>query len=186
MKNTPIHTFHIPVMGLAYTIDSPIRVAQYGISSVISITDDELIERMRAFYSKKFAIPYQEISQKLQDYRAQRITSYLNLVDRIVKEKFENFKKELTDNKTILESFTATLPNKSDIKGRLENLIKEGSDSIKTFLEEHLSVITNWIYAKTVRLPFLWRLLLRYCPYFGAVGIATIDLVSLLLMLREI
>ena len=40
-------------MGLAYTIDSPIRVAHFGISSVISIVDDELIEKMNAFYSKK-------------------------------------------------------------------------------------------------------------------------------------
>lgn len=48
-----IHNFHIPVMGLAYTVDSPIRVAQFGISSVISIIDDELLEKMNAFYSKK-------------------------------------------------------------------------------------------------------------------------------------
>ena len=54
MNYKPTHTFHIPVMGLAYTIDSPIRVGQYGISSVVSITDDELIEKMRAFYSEKF------------------------------------------------------------------------------------------------------------------------------------
>ena len=76
-----LHTFHIPVMGLAYTIDSPIRVAKYGISSVISIMDDELIEKMNAFYSKKFDIPYHEITQKIHDYRAKRITSYLNLVE---------------------------------------------------------------------------------------------------------
>jgi hypothetical protein len=81
----PLHTFHIPVMGLAYTIDTPIRVAQYGIDSVISIVDDELMERMNAFYSEKFALPYEEITQKLNDYRAERITSYLNLVDTIVK-----------------------------------------------------------------------------------------------------
>ncbi|MGH2664711.1 hypothetical protein [Flavobacterium sp.] len=139
MKKTPIHTFHIPVMGLAYTIDSPIRVAQYGISSVISITDDELIEKMRAFYSKKFELPYKEISQKIQDYRAERITSYLNLVNRIVKEKFENFKKEIVDNKTCLENFISTLPNKSELKERLQNLIKEGSDNIRDFLEDYLS-----------------------------------------------
>ena len=52
MNYKPTHTFHIPVMGLAYTIDSPIRVGKYGVSSVISITDDELIEKMRAFYSE--------------------------------------------------------------------------------------------------------------------------------------
>ena len=87
-----IHTFHIPVMGLAYTIDSPIRVAHYGISSVISIIDDELMEKMNSFYSKKFNLPYQEISKKVQDYRAKRVTSYLNLVDTIVKGKFAKFK----------------------------------------------------------------------------------------------
>ena len=32
-------------MGLAFTIDSPVRVAQYGIDSVISIMDDDLIEK---------------------------------------------------------------------------------------------------------------------------------------------
>lgn len=64
MTTKNVHTFHIPVMGLAYTIDSPIRVAHYGISSVISITDDELIEKMRAFYSRKFSLPYREITQK--------------------------------------------------------------------------------------------------------------------------
>ena len=63
MNYKPTHTFHIPVMGLAYTIDSPIRVAQYGISSVISIIDDDLIEKMNAFYSQKFELPYQEITQ---------------------------------------------------------------------------------------------------------------------------
>jgi hypothetical protein len=71
----PLHTFHIPVMGLAYTIDSPIRVAKYGISSVISIIDDDL-RKMNAFYSK-FNLPYQEITQKIHDYRAERVTSYL-------------------------------------------------------------------------------------------------------------
>lgn len=112
----PLHTFHIPVMGLAYTIDSPIRVAHYGISSVISIIDDDLMEKMNAFYSKKFDLPYQEISQKFHDYRAERVTAYLNLVDRIVKEKFNTFKNELVENRLALENYIALLPNKSEIK----------------------------------------------------------------------
>ncbi len=142
MINKPAHTFHIPVMGLAYTIDSPIRVAQYGISSVVSITDDEVIEKMRAFYSEKFSIPYQEITQKIHDYRAERITHYLNLMDTIVKEKFENFKNELTESKTSLENFIGILPNKSDLKKGLQSFIDEGvmiKDHIKNYLEQHLS-----------------------------------------------
>ncbi|MDP3681189.1 MAG: hypothetical protein Q8R22_10195 [Flavobacterium sp.] len=140
-KNNPLHTFHIPVMGLAYTIDSPIRVAKYGISSVISIMDDELIEKMNAFYSKKFDLPYQEITQKIHDYRAERITSYLNLVDKIVKEKFENFKAELSESKLALENYIAMLPNKSEIKTGLQNIMEDGfafKENIKNYLEKNL------------------------------------------------
>ena len=143
MNYKPTHTFHIPVMGLAYTIDSPIRVGQYGISSVVSITDDELIEKMRAFYSEKFSIPYQEITQKFHDYRAERITNYLNLVDKIVKDKFENFKNELIESKSSLENYIAMLPNKTDLKNSLQHFIDEGytlKDTIKNYLEEHLSL----------------------------------------------
>lgn len=138
----PLHTFHIPVMGLAYTIDSPIRVAKYGVSSVISIIDDDLIEKMNAFYSEKFSIPYQEISQKMHDYRAERITSYLNLVDKIVKDKFENFKNELAESKLALENYIAMLPNKSEIKKGLQNLMDDGiafKENIKNYLENNLS-----------------------------------------------
>ena len=136
------HTFHIPVMGLAYTIDSPIKVAKYGISSVVSITDDELIEKMRAFYSQKFSLPYLEITSKSHDCRAERIKSYLNLVDVIVKYKFENFKIELSENKVSLENFIRILPNKSDLKNGLQKLIDEGNaakETIKKYLSEAMS-----------------------------------------------
>ncbi|MFH6997484.1 hypothetical protein ACHRVZ_06105 [Flavobacterium sp. FlaQc-57] len=142
MTKKPLHTFHIPVMGLAYTIDSPIRVAQYGISSVVSIADDDLIEKMRNFYSTKFNLPYEEISQKFQDYRAERITSYLNLVDKIVKEKFENFKAELIESKTAVENYIAMLPNTSDIKKGFQNLLEDGlsfKENIQSYIESHLS-----------------------------------------------
>ncbi|OXA86552.1 hypothetical protein [Flavobacterium hercynium] len=142
MTKKPLHTFHIPVMGLAYTIDSPIRVAQYGISSVIALADDDLIEKMRNFYSTKFNLPYEEITQKFHDYRAERITSYLNLVDKIVKEKFENFKAELAESKTALENFITMLPNTSDIKKGFQSLLEDGisfKENIQNYIESHLS-----------------------------------------------
>lgn len=141
MTKNNLHTFHIPVMGLAYTIDSPIRVAQYGISSVVALADDDLIEKMRNFYSTKFNIPYEEITQKFHDYRAERITSYLNLVDKIVKEKFENFKTELAESKTALENFVAMLPNTSDIKKGFQNLLDDGiafKENIQNYIETNL------------------------------------------------
>lgn len=140
--DTPLHTFHIPVMGLSFTIDSPIKVSKYGISSVVSIVDDELIEKMNAFYSKKFNLPYQEITQKIHDYRAERIKNYLNLVDTIVNQKFELFKKELAESKTALLNFMGMLPNQSVVKKGLMELVENGmywKKNVSDFLERHLS-----------------------------------------------
>lgn len=140
--DSSVHTFHIPVMGLSFTIDSPIRVAHYGISSVVSIVDDELIEKMNAFYSKKFCLPYQEISRKFHDYRAERIRSYLDLMDHIVKEKFDAFKQELSESRLALERFLGMLPNQSDFKRGLQELMENGCElkhSIKNFLEKHFT-----------------------------------------------
>ena len=142
MIKKPLHNFHIPVMGLAYTIDSPIRVAQYGISSVVSIIDDEIIEKMKNFYSKKFNLNYSSISTKIEDYRAKRITAYLDMMDDIVTEKFEVFKEEISKNKTALKNFVEMLPNASEFKGNLQNFLNQKENitsTIKNFVETHLS-----------------------------------------------
>jgi len=141
MTHKPLHNFHIPVMGLAYTIDSPIRVAQYGISSVISIIDDEILEKMKNFYNRKFNLDYLGISTKAEDYRAKRITAYLDMVDDIVNEKFESFKQEIIKNKETLKNFMAILPNTSDLKNGLQNLMNQKENlgsGIKNFIEANL------------------------------------------------
>ena len=142
MIKKPLHNFHIPVMGLAYTIDSPIRVAQYGISSVVSIIDDEIIERMKNFYSKKFNLKYSGISTKIDDYRARRITDYLDMMDDIVNKKFEAFKEEISKNKTALKDFMEMLPGASELKTGLQNFLTqkdEVTSSVRHFIETHLS-----------------------------------------------
>ena len=75
-------------MGTGFTIDTPIKVAKYGISSVVSLVDDILVENMREYYSKTMNLPFKSISEKIDDFRAKRFTEYLNLMDDIVKEKF--------------------------------------------------------------------------------------------------
>lgn len=140
MSTKSIHSFHIPVMGLAFTIDSPIRVARYGIDSVISIMDDELIEKMRAFYAGKFRQPYEEITSKTVDFRAKRITGYLNLVDKIVSEKFEAFKKELTAQRDRLVDFLSILPSGAVLRQKLEQMLLSGKEcptGIQATLDEY-------------------------------------------------
>lgn len=141
-EKTPVHNFHIPVMGLAYTIDSPIKVAQYGISSVISIIDDEIIERMNRLYHQKNNFTYTEITSKIEDYRAKRITAYLDMVDDVVNLKFENLKQELSKSKEALNQYISMLPSKSDVKNGLKNLAGQKdnfAENVRKFLDIHLS-----------------------------------------------
>ena len=141
-EKTPVHTFHIPVMGLAYTIDSPIKVAQYGISSVISIIDDEIIERMNSLYHQKNNFSYTEITNKIEDYRAKRITAYLDMVDDVVNLKFENLKQELSRSKEALNKYISMLPNKSDVRNGLKSLAEQKdhfTENVRNFLDTHLS-----------------------------------------------
>lgn len=122
-----MHTFHIPVMGTGFTIDTPVKVAPYGISSVISIVDDGLIEKMREYYSRKIGIPYLEISEKVKDFRAERITSYLNLIDRIVSDKFEEVKKSIHANGDGIHKYIDMLPDVSELKKKFNELFESGS-----------------------------------------------------------
>jgi hypothetical protein len=133
------HTFHIPVLGLGYSIDTPINVAPYGISSVISLADDMLIETMREFYSKKFDIPFKSISKKVEDFRAKRIASYLNLVDEIVKSKVSELKSTALNVGSELEKYINMLPDVSSIKSKF-NL----ADKSRLATEE----LTKWINEK--------------------------------------
>ena len=136
------HSFHIPVMGIGYTIDSPIKVAQYGIDSVISLVDDILLEKLRKVYSKKFEIPYQEISNKIEDFRAKRITSYLNLMNEIVEKKFENLKNSTLEKGSELAEYFDMLPDSSTIKQEFSNFIEKvpSLEEIGTWLRDNLSM----------------------------------------------
>lgn len=142
MNKKPVHNFHIPVMGLAYTIDSPIRVAQFGISSVVSIIDDEIVERMRDFYSKKFNFDFTAISIKSEDHRAERITAYLDMMDDIVTKKFKDFKEEISKNTETLKQYIGMLPSTSGVRDGLQNILNKKdnlAESIKNFIDNHLN-----------------------------------------------
>jgi hypothetical protein len=88
------HKFHIPVLGLGFSIDTPLKVARYGISSVVSIVDDELTERMRKYHSQLNGISFNPISKTEEHFRTKRITAYLNLLHDLVDQQFENLKQE--------------------------------------------------------------------------------------------
>jgi hypothetical protein len=71
-------------MGTSFTIDTPLQVARYGVSSVVSLVDDILVEQMRKYHSVREGLPYDEIRSDEEDARARRITAYLNLLDHLL------------------------------------------------------------------------------------------------------
>jgi hypothetical protein len=142
MKLFEGHSFHIPVLGVGYSIDTPIQVAPYGISSVISLVDDTTIEKMREFYCNKFEIPFNKISKEVDDFRAKRITSYLNIVDEIVKRKFAELKSSAIHAGEEIEKYVHMLPDSSTIKEKfnLAKMSREAADDFSKWVNEKLHV----------------------------------------------
>nr|WP_321450711.1 hypothetical protein [uncultured Carboxylicivirga sp.] len=142
MKIFKQHTFHIPVLGLGYTLDTPIKVAPLGISSVISLVDDVLMEKLREFYSNQFNLPFQSISDKVEDFRAKRITSYLNMVDDIVSKKVVDLKKTAFEKGSELEKYFNMLPTLSEYtkKWNLAQKSKEVKEELMHWVQNHLPI----------------------------------------------
>jgi len=140
MKKT--HSFHIPVMGIGFTIDTPLKVSKYGIDSVISIVDDILLEKLRKMYSHKFDLPYKEITEKVEDFRAKRITSYLNLINKLAKKKFEDFKNSTLQTRQEIIAYFNMLPDSSAIKKEFNKISAEYFDlhKVSKWLKENLSM----------------------------------------------
>ncbi len=140
------HTFHIPVMGTGFTVDSPLRVARYGISSVISLVDDTLIEAMRGKYAAEYGEPYTPINKYDRDWRARRITEYLNLVDRIVRRQFEALRaSEFVPGSEITKYF-ALLPDDAPLRLQYQQMLT-ASPAEKTRLQDKLraQIVPGWI-----------------------------------------
>lgn len=133
---TKPHSFHIPVMGIGFTIDTPLKVAHLGIDSVISLVDDMLLERLRKMYSEKFNVPYEEITKKADDLRARRITAYLNLVNEFAEKKFEKLKDVTTNQGKELKEYFKLLPDTSKLKQEFNSLVNKVSN---------LSEMESWI-----------------------------------------
>lgn len=110
------HTFHIPVLGVAYSVDTPLKVARYGISSVMSIVDDALLERLRTHYEAQRGRPYTIINDRDHDARARRVTAYLDMVHDIVHEQVAAMKAEGFTEDGDLRRYFEFLPDESPLK----------------------------------------------------------------------
>jgi len=132
------HAFHIPVLGLAFSIDSPLKVAQFGISSVLSVVDDELIERVRHYYAQAHQIPYLAIGKHDEDARANRITAYLNLVHDLVGQQIQRLKNETFNLSSDLTKYFELLADKNPLKLAYQRMLQSTDQSNKQRLEQEL------------------------------------------------
>lgn len=126
-------------MGLGYTVDTPIKVAHFGISSVISIIEDELVERMREFHCQQAGEPYTEISKKDDiDHRARRITAYLNLAQRIVQRNAERIRQEPFTEGSDSSKYFLMLPDDSPLRREYLRLLDLPAGEERNGLEAKL------------------------------------------------
>jgi hypothetical protein len=132
------HTFHIPVLGLAYSIDTPLKVAKFGISSVVSIVDDELCERMRKYHSDLNNEPYVSINKSGVNSRARRITAYLNLLKKLIDRQIEAIKTQTFETGTELSKYFEFLGENTAQKKFYNNMLKVSAGKKREALENQL------------------------------------------------
>jgi len=143
MNNQALHSFHIPVLGLAYSIDTPVKVARFGISSVISIMDDQLIEDMRAYYCAHIGEEYIPIRVHDEDHRARRITAYLNLVNQIVIQQIQALRKLPFEAGNELTQYFELLPENAVAKKQYSYMNRLAAGAEKQQLQDELRLLVK-------------------------------------------
>lgn len=125
-------------MGLAFTIDTPVKVARFGINSVISIVEDRLIETMRSYYYSFINRPFRPISTQVPDYRAKRITDYLNLVNTIVQEQIQQLRNSAFETGSEIIKYFEMIPEDNPLKSIYRSMMATGNPEEKKILAEYL------------------------------------------------
>lgn len=135
------HKFHIPVLGVAFSVDAPLKVAKYGISSVMSLIDDTLVERLRQHYLEKLGRPYVKIEDSDQA-RSLRITAYLNMVKQLVEEQFEELKNSPFEAGSEITKYFEMLPGSSELKIKYYEMLntedKQGRINLQNELRKNI------------------------------------------------
>ena len=110
--------------------------------SAISLVDDILLEKLRKMYCEKFEVRYIEITEKIEDFRAKRITSYLDLIHELAQRKFEEFKNTTVETADAIKEYFQMLPETSSLKQEFKNLTNDNFnlDEIGNWVKEHMAM----------------------------------------------
>jgi len=132
------HTFHIPVLGIGFSVDTPVKVAKYGISSVVSLVDDELAEQLREYYLRERGESYSPITDADDDPRANRFSAYLNLLKKMVEESTEALRQAPFAEGSEINTYFELLPQDSDLRRRYEQMRSTSDASEQEALQQEL------------------------------------------------
>mgnify|MGYP001350287891 CR=1 FL=1 len=136
MKQFKGHSFHIPVLGIGYSVDAPLKVARYGVTSTVSIVDDILLEQLREKFCGIYSIEYVPIPLNEEDSRAKRITAYLNLLDYVVKEQFNALRSSSFEIEGGIKKYCELLPSYSEIKVKYLQMLNEKDETKKAGMQQ--------------------------------------------------
>ena len=113
-------------------------MACFGINSAISVIEDNILEVMRKYYYQQNNEPYIAITIKDEDYRARRITDYLNLMQRIVTSKMDKIKTSTFEAGSDLVKYFEMLPDTSMLKEKYHEWLFTSNPEKKGMLENFL------------------------------------------------
>ncbi len=93
-------------------------------------------------YCGKYDIPYKEITEKNKDFRAERITSYLNLINELAERKFEELKNATVEKGNEIKEYFNMLPDNSSIKQEFRNLTEKyiNLNEVGSWIKDNLSM----------------------------------------------
>lgn len=124
-------------MGTGFTIDTPLKVGRYGISSVVSIVDDTLAEQMRKYYAEKEGEPYEPIGEKDDDKRARRFTAYLDLMALLLDRQMDRLRAEPFEPGSDITRYFDLLPD-CQLKSDYSAMLNESDPGKRSALQDGL------------------------------------------------
>jgi hypothetical protein len=138
MQNISPHTYHIPVLGICFSVDTPLKVARFGINSVVSVIDDELLENLREHYCRKFQLAYLPIAMSPGDYRSERITAYLDMLHVLVLQQTANLKAQPFESGSDICEYFEMLPDHSPLREQYLEILEMEEGDARSAAEDDL------------------------------------------------
>ena len=117
------HRFHIPVMGTGHSIDTPMRVARWGISSVVSLVDDVLCEQVHKLWAERLGLGFKGVDPREERARALRIRNYLDFMSDEISRQMEELRSQDFSAESEKTRWFAMLPDSSPLKIRWKTFL---------------------------------------------------------------